>query len=407
MCCRSSSSSLGSEIHITNSDNHNWPCTDPPSRQCWIRTCHSCVNRCPLGPRVFLGRTRLQYITALSFFALTLSGYWLMSTPDVTPFANPTTFAEYSKLVDHHRHPIDELIDDAQRLHEIMLSVTSHDLGTAAARYRQRRGRHPPPGFDAWFKYAQDHNATVVESFFDRIEKDIAPSWALDPRQTALRASTWLNVVRVRGGKAKGEGPIKKWAPPWQQLWADLVNEAAPFLPDVDMPFNYYDESRLLVPWESMERLMRTEKEGRSMPAPADMSSKFSGLDDVDKIRGQTDMYEPEWVTKDFWDAIRATCPPTSPSRNVEQYRVLWERPQFPADDQNFQYKGATSATSRPPQIYVPSLTFEDCTRPWSSPRPWWPRRSSSPCLEGASYSQTTRFSFPAPCTWPSRLTSV
>jgi len=302
-----------------------WPREQSPSRARW--------------PRIFIGRTRLHYILTLCFFSLALSGYWFLSIPDVTPFANPTTFAEYSELVDR-KHPIDELIWDAKRLHERTLSETSHDLRTAAARYRKRRGRHPPPGFDAWFKYAQDHNATVIESFFDRIEKDIAPYWALDPTQTALRASTWLNVVRVRGGVAKGEGPIKKWAPPWQQLWADLVNEAAPFLPDVDMPFNYYDESRLLVPWETMEKLIRTEKVDRSMPAPADMSSKFSGLGDVDKVRGQTDMYEPEWVTKDFWDAIKATCPPTSPSRNVGQYRAMWERPKFPADDQDFQHHG-------------------------------------------------------------------
>ncbi|KAJ1324164.1 beta-1,2-xylosyltransferase [Microdochium nivale] len=284
-------------------------------------------------------RSRLSCSLALCLFSILLCGYWLFAPPDLTPFENPTTFEDYLRYIDT-THPIDELIREAHDQHRRVLAHASHDLDTAAARYRERRGRHPPPGFDAWFKYAQDHNATVVESFFDRIEKDIAPYWALDPQQTALRASTWLNIVRVRNGVAKGLGPLKKWAPPWQQLWADLVDEAAPYLPDVDMPFNYLDESRLLVPWNVMEGLMRIEKDQRSMKDPGHVVSKFSGLHSVDSVRDQTKMYEPKWLTKNFWDVVRATCPPGSPSRNVKQFGALWERPEFPTKDQNFQHRG-------------------------------------------------------------------
>ncbi|KXJ89258.1 glycosyltransferase family 90 protein [Microdochium bolleyi] len=302
----------------------------------------------------FNWRSRLHSSLAFCVFSLLVCGYWLFAPADITPFANPTTFEDYLQY-NNGAHPIDELIRDAHDQHRRVLRDASPDLDTAAARYRERRGRHPPPGFDAWFKYAQDHNATVIESFFDRIEKDIAPYWALDPEQTALRASTWLNTVRVRNGVAKGVGPIKKWAPPWQQLWTDLIDEAGPYLPDVDMPFNYLDESRLLVPWDVMEGLMRIERDGRSMKDPKQVTSEYSGLHAVDSARGQIQMYEPKWLTKNFWDAVRATCPPKSASRNVKQFGALWERPEFPDRDQHFQHKG-----------YVRNFTatMDVCTQP-------------------------------------------
>ncbi|KAH7018123.1 uncharacterized protein B0I36DRAFT_354434 [Microdochium trichocladiopsis] len=276
----------------------------------------------------------------------------VMAARPITP--QESLGEEYLQHVDSE-HPIDELIRDAYKRHEHTLQSASHDLGTAAARYRERRGRHPPPGFDLWFEYAQNHSAMVVESFFDRIDKDIAPYWALDPEQTALRASTWLNTVRVRNGVAAGTGPIKKWAPPWLQLWTDLINEAAPHLPDVDMPFNYYDESRLLVPWETMDGLIKLGNDGKVMPPVEQVSSEFSGLKAVDRVRDQTDMYEPKWLTRNIWDAVRATCPPESPSRHVKQYDAMWERPIFPDRDQHFHHKG-----------YVRNFTaaMDICTQP-------------------------------------------
>ena len=140
----------------------------------------------------------------------------------------------------------------------------SFDLPTAAARYRERRGRHPPPGFDAWFKYAIDHDAIIVESFFDRISADIAPYWGLDAQTTAERAASWEYVVRVRNGVANGTGNTEGKVP-WLQLWTSLVSEAAPFLPDVDMPINYMDESRIIVPWEDVTSLVNKEQESRSV----------------------------------------------------------------------------------------------------------------------------------------------
>ena len=45
-------------------------------------------------------------------------------------------------------HPIDTLIDDARSFHDARLLKQSTDVASAAQRYRERRGRHPPPSFE-------------------------------------------------------------------------------------------------------------------------------------------------------------------------------------------------------------------------------------------------------------------
>ena len=71
------------------------------------------------------------------------------------------------------KHPIDHLIHNAQTEFDAVLAKQTHDLHAGAAAYRERRGRHPPPGFDAWYKYAQEHNAVIVEDFWDQIYHDL------------------------------------------------------------------------------------------------------------------------------------------------------------------------------------------------------------------------------------------
>ncbi|KAI0478412.1 glycosyltransferase family 90 protein [Xylariaceae sp. FL0804] len=241
-------------------------------------------------------------------------------------------------------HPIDRLMRDAHAAHERLLrDERSLDLGAAAARYRARRGRHPPPGFDAWAAHALARDAVLVESFFDRIYADLAPFWGLDARATAERAARSPHVVRVRrggnmstsvtavgGSGTPGAGPV-----PWLELWTDLVREAAPHLPDVDMPVNYMDEPRLLVPWEEVAALVAREREGRGRgPPPVDeVLAGYTGL--AGDARGRSveegaAPYEPAWRGGDYWELTRAACAPSSPSRNVSALASFAAPPAFP-----------------------------------------------------------------------------
>src|SRR5438046_905268 len=68
-----------------------------------------------------------------------------------------------------HHHPIDTLIRASDKQFKSLLLRQSYDLKSAAAEYRRQRGRHPPPGFDAWFEFAQEKEAIIVECFWDQI----------------------------------------------------------------------------------------------------------------------------------------------------------------------------------------------------------------------------------------------
>ncbi|GAO15333.1 uncharacterized protein UV8b_04844 [Ustilaginoidea virens] len=229
------------------------------------------------------------------------------------------------------KHPVRKLMLDAKAHHDDLVARQSHHLASAAARYRERRGRHPPPGFDRWFEAAQNCSAVVVEDFFDRIYKDLAPFWALDPAETSRRANAWHHVVRVRNGTARGDGDTTDRVP-WLQLWTDLVAEVAGFLPDVDMPINYMDEPRLLVPHESVAKLVDKAATERTMVHVEEATTRYTDRADVDAAKA--DPYDPKWYgpSEQYWNLFVKTCGPDTPARDVEQVQDMSGPAEFPRD---------------------------------------------------------------------------
>ena len=194
----------------------------------------------------------------------------------------------------------------------------SHDVETAAARYRERRGRHPPPGFDKWVQAALDTDAIIVEDFFDRIYKDLTPFWALNPGVLSKRANSWHWVVKVRNGTARAQGNVEGMVP-WLQLWQGLVGEFARYLPDVDMPINYMDESRLLVPYEDIEKLVQEEERNRYFAPISQVTGSYPRLTGLDLLR--LSPYDPKWLNgeNNYWELARLACAPETPARNTKQ----------------------------------------------------------------------------------------
>lgn len=225
-------------------------------------------------------------------------------------------------------HPIDDLIADAQRAHDALLLQRSTNLNAASRRYRERRHRHPPPGFDKWVEYALKHDAVIVEQFFDRIEHDIRPFWAQDPKLTATWAAAWHHVVRVRNGNVSSVGDVQNLVP-WLKHWKELVAEAAKFMPDVDMPINYMDESRILVPWEDINLLVQKAEKERKITPIEDTVREYTGLAEIDMP--QLKVYDPNWITTgSYWDLVRLACSPNSPGRNVSAPDDYSNPPNFP-----------------------------------------------------------------------------
>src|ERR1700760_3399876 len=155
------------------------------------------------------GRRKLAFCAALLVFTFLFTS-WINLGHESAIFGLPgwrkgsTSRPEpYRPLPTHNinDHPLDNIIAVAQRSFDDLLGKRSLTLEDAAAEYRKRRGRHPPPGFDAWFKAALKRDAIIVEEFFDRIHHDINPFWALEPRDLRVQAHTQPNVIRVRNGK--------------------------------------------------------------------------------------------------------------------------------------------------------------------------------------------------------------
>ncbi|KAI3317060.1 glycosyltransferase family 90 protein [Xylariaceae sp. AK1471] len=291
----------------------------------WLRglpdSCH-CSNR---------WRRWLQWAGITYFVSILVTlEIFVFRQPDgfLRSYIGTSRYFEYS-WNETTTHPIENLINEAHDFHMNLLKEQSFDVPTAATRYRTRRGRHPPPGFDAWVDYAINHNAIIVESFFDRIYADTAPFWGIDPLETAERAATWEHVVNVRNGIVNTTGSTEGRVP-WLQLWSDLVQEAAPFLPDVDMPINYMDESRLVVPWEDITALVLKEQSSRSLGPMDETITKYTGLAAMDSREDAIDRPAPKFHSGNYWDLTRAACAPDTLSRNVAPVENFEEKPTFP-----------------------------------------------------------------------------
>lgn len=170
-------------------------------------------------------------------------------------------------------HPIDKLIYDAQHTFAELTSKTSKTLEQATQAYRKRRNRHPPPGFDKWFEFAQDNNAIIVEDFFDQVYHDLEPFWGLSP--AVMRKESWdfEMTMHVRNGRAN---TTSTWF--WTVIWYDLIASIEHLLPDMDMALNAMDEPRLVVPWEDIDGYMKEAAKTAGLKNPKEVISEFQKL---------------------------------------------------------------------------------------------------------------------------------
>lgn len=194
-----------------------------------------------------------------------------------------------------------------------MLSKESKNLTKASDAYRKRRGRHPPPGFAEWFAFAQDRDAVIIEEFFDQIYHDLTPFWGIDAARIRQLAKHFPVVISVRNGKAK----LKTDKPRiWADLWHNMTATIEEWLPDVEIPINVMDESRVIVPWEMINTYANAERTSRVILSEDKILTKFTGLSSLDANPGQP--IETKWIREGaFWDIARVGCAPDTPTREI------------------------------------------------------------------------------------------
>ncbi|EMC94169.1 glycosyltransferase family 90 protein [Baudoinia panamericana UAMH 10762] len=211
-------------------------------------------------------------------------------------------------------HPIDRLIDEGNRTAQVLLARETHSLHEAAQAYRERRGRQPPPLFDAWFRFAQNKSAVIVEEFFDQIYDDLAPFWGVPAKQIREQAHGFIHRISVRNGNVTQRTDIPQRA--WMDLWQNMTQTIAEWLPDVDMPINVMDESRVVVPWEEIDGYMYKERSTRHIVPSDELKTSFDSLRALD--RNPPAAFEPEFQGMGpYWPLAVVGCPPTSPARKA------------------------------------------------------------------------------------------
>lgn len=239
-------------------------------------------------------------------------------------------------------HWIDDLIAAADTEYENFLAKETKGVKEAAAAYRRRRGRQPPPDFDKWVAFAEENGAVMVEDFFDQIYHDLDPLWALPADEIRRAALGWKCFISVRDGNATYHTDMER---EWMDLWTDLVSHLAPLLPDMDIAINEMDESRVMVPWEEMQQ-HRQVAAGRwnKFPAQAELQT-------TDYPSRYNNTYDHS-LYPDFgfgsegklWSRVQKACPPDSPGRATEGKEVdIKARAPFPQGAPQGSYHGFVS----------------------------------------------------------------
>ena len=222
-------------------------------------------------------------------------------------------------------HPIENLMRDATVQSEAWFAqaTTSKTLQEAAATYRRRYQRHPPPGFDAWYSFAVEKSSAIIDDF-DSIMRDLQPFWALEPsdiRQATgvILADEWndLGKISIRSGKAEiGPNlvPTHRWMLDGVLV---MLEDFVHSLPDMDLAFNINDEPRVAVPWEVLQRLRKASTPGVSLQKPIsnvwslnrERTWQYTG------DKGSKRPFEDHSLLNSFSAFGSVACPPSSPAR--------------------------------------------------------------------------------------------
>jgi hypothetical protein len=219
-------------------------------------------------------------------------------------------------------HPITLLMrkaDEAWRAYEEGRSTT---FTAAVRKYRNKYGRHPPPGFKDWYQYARERNVHNVDDF-DQIMDDLRPFWAIEPRVIRdLAANMWKDEEQgIMGIHIRNHKVVKVNHPSWRsELMVTLIKKFIKYLPDMDIAANRLDQPRVVVPWGDMQSLLTKEADRRQM-LPEVLDEFTPNMQDFLNLTTEDDgksHENPEWYPahgKQYMEIASTACPPESHAR--------------------------------------------------------------------------------------------
>lgn len=266
------------------------------------------------SPRGF----RIPLVILCAFLLIFAGLLYNHSSPLVEKLHFPELSLPFAKKPSRPHHIIDELVEQAHTEFDELRRRRTYGVERAAAAYRKRRGRHPPPEFDKWVQYAESQDAIVIEELFDQIYNDLEPFWALPAADIRKAALSWPHVVSVRDHVATFRSDKDRV---WMGLWHSMIQQLEHLLPDVDLAINEMDESRLLVPWEKINEYMTIAAKTKrwAPPTPAAPVITVYGTLNTSTLMDDRPSVDDHWITSgNYWNIAREACPPDSAARTAE-----------------------------------------------------------------------------------------
>lgn len=256
-----------------------------------------------------------------------------VSIPTTTPSSSPD-----SETTDPH--PIAALMLEADQRWREYESSRSTTFRQTVEKYRSKYGRHPPPGFKDWYKFARKKNVFNIDDF-DQIMDDLRPFWAIEPATLRTYAAhMWENEGDgIAGIHIRNKRVVRLTNQMWRsETFKTLVEKFVEFLPDMDIAMNRLDQPRLVVPWEDMQELLAKEYASRTLPPEAtdSFTLKQTLLTDLtldNPAEDKTERLDAEWFGrpgKQYMEIAGLACPPESPARSnlsIAEADALYKSP--------------------------------------------------------------------------------
>ncbi|KAL4784171.1 hypothetical protein BJX76DRAFT_231067 [Aspergillus varians] len=234
-----------------------------------------------------------------------------------------------------HTHPIDLLIHDAGKSHEMWLKTAkgSSNLVEAVQQYRTKYNQYPPPGFDKWYDYAINRSSITIDEF-DGIYTNLLPFRAIEPRdirtmtqKLATNPFNDIGALSIRNGTVRVQDGIKPTHAWMVQSAARMIEKFSEHLPDMDLAFNLDDEPRVIAPWEKVSEL-QNQARMQHLPPDDEISNEWSSeryatwapIEPAD--RTPETMFTDRSFQRIFDSYVTPACPPGSKARSQR----IWDK---------------------------------------------------------------------------------
>ncbi|MCJ1272685.1 hypothetical protein MMC21_000472 [Puttea exsequens] len=160
-------------------------------------------------------------------------------------------------------HPIETLMNEASVRFKSWTeqASSSKTLGECVEEYYRRYKRPPPPGFDAWYRFATAKSSIIIDDF-DTLYDDLKPFWGITPAEIRLRTRQLYSdpfneaseIIVRKGRAALGPNflPTHRWM---LDGILEMIKDFATYLPDMDLAFNLNDEPKVAVPFQALQKL--------------------------------------------------------------------------------------------------------------------------------------------------------